>query len=142
MELRELLSRKSGGASACALYREELCKLVKEGVAESLAERLQDKVAIGSEEFKQRIKTLIREGGREYTHKRESRSRCAFEKVVCAVEELKAEKWEDFQGQRGDWGKGLVLWGVRQFSGLTLAQIGRKAGGMDYTAVAMAMTRF
>ena len=59
-----------------------------------------------------------------------------------AVEELKGEKWWEFARHRGDWGKGLVLWGARKYSGMTLAQIGKKAGGMDYTAVAMAIKRF
>ena len=58
------------------------------------------------------------------------------------VEELKGERWPEFCGRRGDWGKGLALWGAKRFSGLTLAQIGQKAGGMNYTAVAMAVKRF
>ena len=39
-------------------------------------------------------------------------------------------------------GKGLVLSGATEYSGLTLEQIGAKAGGTDYTVVAKAIKRF
>jgi chromosomal replication initiation ATPase DnaA len=43
---------------------------------------------------------------------------------------------------RGDWGRPLLLWATRKYTGLTLREIGAAAGGMDYTAVAMAVKRF
>lgn len=43
---------------------------------------------------------------------------------------------------RGDWAKPLLLWALRRYSGMTLKGIGETVGGMDYTAVAMAMKRF
>ena len=58
------------------------------------------------------------------------------------MEELKCEEWPEFMRRRGDWGKGLVLWGARQYTGMTLVQIGKKTGGMGYTAVAAAIKRF
>ena len=36
----------------------------------------------------------------------------------------------------------MLLWAARKYTGLTLHEIGAAAGGMDYTAVAMAVKRF
>ncbi len=43
---------------------------------------------------------------------------------------------------RGDWAKPLLLWALRRYSGMTLREIGDEVGGLDYTAVAMAIKRF
>jgi chromosomal replication initiation ATPase DnaA len=43
---------------------------------------------------------------------------------------------------RGDWAKPLLLWALRRYSELSLREIGEAVGGMDYTAVAMAIKRF
>ena len=58
------------------------------------------------------------------------------------VEELRGEKRDTFMSRRGDWARPLLLWAARQHTGLTLREIGEAAGGMDYTAVAMAVKRF
>ena len=36
----------------------------------------------------------------------------------------------------------MVIWVARRCRGLTLAELGRMAGGMDYAAVTMAVRRF
>ena len=46
-----------------------------------------------------------------------------------------------FWNRHGDWGRDLVLWAARVYGGLTLAELGYKAGGIDYSAVSMATTR-
>ena len=43
---------------------------------------------------------------------------------------------------RGDWARSPLLWAARHLTGMTLREIGAAAGGMDYTAVAMAVKRF
>lgn len=49
-----------------------------------------------------------------------------------------------YELSRGEWHlqRDLVLWVARRCTGLTLAELGRKAGGMDYAAVTMAVRRF
>ena len=58
------------------------------------------------------------------------------------VERLGGEQWSAFSERPGDKRRDLVLWVARRCSGLTLAELGRKAGGMDYAAVTMAVRRF
>ncbi len=43
---------------------------------------------------------------------------------------------------RGDWAKPLLLWAGKTRCGLTHRQIGELAGGMDYAAVTMMISRF
>jgi chromosomal replication initiation ATPase DnaA len=57
------------------------------------------------------------------------------------VERVKRERWEAFRDRYGDWGRDLALWAGRQYAGLTLRELGDRAGGADYTAVAMAIRR-
>jgi chromosomal replication initiation ATPase DnaA len=70
------------------------------------------------------------------------RRRVSFKDVVAIVEAVCGRKSEAFMTQRGDWARPLLLWAARQFTGMTLKEIGSAAGGMDYTAVAMAIKRF
>ena len=57
------------------------------------------------------------------------------------VEQVKGEKWPEFCNRHGDRGRDLALWAARRWGGVTLREAGRRAGDMDYTAVAMAVHR-
>ena len=41
----------------------------------------------------------------------------------------------------GDWGRNLVLWTGRMYGGLSLLELGKLVGGVDYSAVSMAVRR-
>lgn len=43
---------------------------------------------------------------------------------------------------RGDWGRAAVCYLSRKHAGLTLREIGKAAGGIDYAAVCMMLKRF
>jgi|GEM_PF-3309180 len=49
------------------------------------------------------------------------------------------KRWEAFRDRHGDWGRDLALWLARQTTGMTLGQIGKHAGGLDYATVGMAL---
>ena len=55
---------------------------------------------------------------------------------------LRKAELSTFISQRGDWAKPLLLWALRRYGGMTLKEVGESVGGMDYTAVAMAIKRF
>ena len=44
--------------------------------------------------------------------------------------------------RHGDWGRDLAFWLARRATGMTLGQIGKHAGGLDYAAVGMALRYF
>lgn len=47
--------------------------------------------------------------------------------------------WEAFRHRHGDWGRDLALAVARGGCALTPAELGRRAGGMKYAAVAQAI---
>ena len=64
-----------------------------------------------------------------------------FDDIVKVVERIKKAKWEEFRDRHGDNGRDLVLWAGRQFGGMTLKELGDRAGRMDYAAVAVGILR-
>ena len=61
---------------------------------------------------------------------------------MAGAEELTGEQWERMVAWHGDWWKWLVMKVARQYAGMTLAEIGEKAGGLDYAAVSIGLKRF
>jgi putative transposase len=122
-------------------YRTDVLQRLSKGVDPDLKERLVDGFAIGTEAFREKIREACKDG-REIAGSRKLRQRISFDKVADIVEELRGEGRTVFMTRRGDWGRPLLLWAARKYTGLTLREIGAEAGGMDYTAVAMAVKRF
>mgnify|MGYP001574395827 CR=1 FL=1 len=133
----ETLLARAGGT---ARYRQGVENRIRQGVEESPWERVKWGVALGTEEFAQRIQARLK-AGRETPAKQSLRMRRSFEEVVVAVERLSGEPWVSFAERHGDKRRDLTLWVARGCTGLTLAELGQKAGGMDYAAVAMAVRR-
>src|SRR5437016_14181099 len=52
------------------------------------------------------------------------------------------ERWEEFSGRHGDWGRDAALWLGRRRGRYSLRELGQLAGGMDYAAVGQAVSRF
>ena len=65
-----------------------------------------------------------------------------FEVVVAAVEKHKGEPMAEWVKRYGDTGKWLVLTLASRRTRLTQAEIGRRMGGMDYSAVSAGLRRF
>ena len=57
------------------------------------------------------------------------------------MERVKGEAWNVFFGRHGDWGRDMTLLVARECTGMTLRELGRAAGGMDYGAVSEAVRR-
>jgi len=74
--------------------------------------------------------------------KRAYRERARMEDVIRKVEKEKGEGWGSFRDRHGDWGRDLALWLARRTTGMTLSQIGKQAGGLDYATVGMAIRHF
>jgi len=122
-------------------YRDDIQHRLRKGVEPLLRERLADGFALGTEAFRERIR-LAGKGGREITGSGRLRQRISFDALVAIIERLRDEDFKPFMARRGDWAKPLLLWALRRYSGMTLSEVGEAAGGMDYTAVAMAIKRF
>jgi hypothetical protein len=140
----ELLRRAGKGTrrQRQAAYRRYAQERLSEGAPSPVLEALRDRIAVGSAQFVDQVKGLLKDADRECAGKRQLRRRVTPEQVIEAVARMKGGGWQLADARRGDWGKPLILWGLREYGGLTLREIGQQAGGMDYSAVGMAIKRF
>lgn len=143
LETGRLLARAGKGVTdARGVYRERIEGYVRQGVMEPGWSRTKGLLAIGSAAFLEGIKRRAGQMGRELAGKRVYREQVKFDAVVRKVEQEKGERLEDFRDRHGDWGRDLVLWLARWTTAMTLSQIGKQVGGMDYAAVGIAIRRF
>ena len=61
--------------------------------------------------------------------------------ITAAVEQIRGESWETILNRYGDPVKWLTLRLARHYTGMTLAELGAAAGGMDYAALGVALKR-
>lgn len=137
----ELLKRMGKkGADRNAGYRKYVEEKIRLGVEESLGMQMRWGLVLGGERFAKKVRKHLKIG-RESKGRTELEAWKSFDQIVGIVERLKKMKWEDFRDKRGDEGRDLVLWACRRYSGLTLSDIGKCAGGVDYSAVAVSVAR-
>lgn len=134
----EILLARAGGP---AKYRKAVEDRIRQGVEESPWAQVKVGIALGTVEFAKTVRAHLK-SGREMSGKRGLRKQVNFEEVVSALERLTGERWSAFSDRHGDKRRDLALWVARRHTGLTLIELGRKAGGMDYAAVTMAVRRF
>ncbi len=124
-----------------ATYRRLVEERITHGFDEGFASSLRDRVALGGEEFVERMRRMCSPDS-EHEALRELRHRYSWDEVVGAVERVKGCAWQEFAFVRGDWGRAAVYYLARRYSGLTLAEIGEAAGGVNYPAVSLMVKRF
>jgi putative transposase len=137
LQTQELLQR-AGGAAA---YRRLAEQRAARGLEESLWSQVRWGLVLGGETFARKVKAQL-PLHRESPGRRALRERRSWEDVVRRLEAARGEKWAAFAGRHGDPGLAMALYVGRRCTGLTLRALGQAAGGMDYTAVAMAIRRF
>lgn len=145
LETAEILSRgPRGKGPRTQAYREDVQQMVRGRLEEGRRERLLDALAIGSEEFRARVRqTGTALGlGREISGKRGLRGWVSLGEVKEAVSEVRGEPWEGLSHRYGDPSVALAQWVARRCTGATLKEIGEATGGRDYGAVAMSIRRF
>jgi REP element-mobilizing transposase RayT len=126
-------------------WRRKYRALVEAGAREGAASpwpALEAQVVLGSEAMLKDVRGQSKGAKREHTGKRALRMRKSFEQIAATVASHRGEPWEDFSQRRGDPGREMVWWLARRHSGLTLRELGQKAGAADYAAVGMALSRF
>lgn len=133
------IMRRGGGSTE---YRRFVESYVRQGKEEELIDQLKARVVIGAREFVEKAKRLIKKVGKEQPDRRILEERVDFGQIVRAVEDVSGRKWEEFVECYGDSWRDTVLYIARRRSGLTLAEIGDKAGGLDYKTVGKAIGRF
>jgi REP element-mobilizing transposase RayT len=131
---------RRAGKDAEKSYRQMVEDRIRQGQEEGLRAKVRWGLVLGAERFAKKVRGRI-QVNREHEGQDLLRQRHDFAAIVRMVERIKGEKWEQFQNRYGDWGRNLVLWAARRYSGLTLNELGKLAGDVDYSAVAMAVRR-
>ena len=128
------------GKEAAREYRKQIEEYLRQGVADGVAERLTQTLAIGSTTFIEKLRRKLagRSGGG--TNARAWRRLLPFREIVRVVAAIKKEPWPAFCDRRGDWGRDLALRIGRQHGGMTLRELGEECG-MNALAVSKAVTR-
>jgi hypothetical protein len=123
-----------------AAYRQEVQSRLLKGGDSTVAESIRDRFAVGSERFRASILKVVK-GGREVTVPAGLQIRANWQDILRAVETVTGVPSSDYLAKRGMRGKPLALWAARQCGAMTLREIGREAGGMDYAAVSISIKR-
>jgi REP element-mobilizing transposase RayT len=126
-------------------WRRKYRALVEEGAREGASSpwpALEAQLVLGNRTLLEDVRGQLKGGKREHPGKRAFKRRRSFEEVVSAVARHRGEAWEDFSQRRGDPGREMVWWLARRHCGLTLRELGQRAGAADYAAVGMALSRF
>jgi REP element-mobilizing transposase RayT len=123
-------------------YRHYVQSYVTRGMDLEAFTGFSERVALGSREFLDRARLLVRTVSPEQPDRSFLVRRIPFDTIVTAVEAVKGEAFADFRNRHGDWGLAMVLYLARRRSGLTLSQIGELAGGMAYKTVFAQIKRF
>jgi REP element-mobilizing transposase RayT len=135
---REELLGRAGGEGG---YRRLAEERAGRGLEQSLWSWLKWGLVLGGEGFARKVRAQL-EAGRESKGRRALRAGRSWAQVVRGLERARGERWAEFAGRHGDPGLAMALYVARRCTGLTLRQLGQEAGGMDYTAVSMAIKRF
>lgn len=142
---QEPLGRLCGGrneAERRGALREYTEQAVRQGAVERPWDRLIAGVVLGSAAFARRLQQQVRANPREQGQFKALARPVTWEQIVAALEGHRGEQWKQFSGRHGDWGRDAALWLGRRRGRLRLAQLGELAGGIDYTAVGQAVSRF
>lgn len=139
-----LVLGRAGGASG-ARRRDWYRRYVEEGVRHGLPEcpwdDLVGSVVLGGQEELAKLMRGWRGDRREVAGAGGLRGRASFDEIRAVVAAIKDERWEAFADRRGDWGRDLALYLGREEGGMRLRELGEAVGGMDYSAVSVAIRR-
>jgi REP element-mobilizing transposase RayT len=123
-----------------AHYRDDVENRLTKGVVRS-EEQPAAPFAVGTPAFLDKTRKMAKTG-REIVEPQGLRKRVSWETLVHCVETITGEKFATAMKRRGSVGRLLLLWTARRYGRMSLKEVGRVMGGMDYTAVAMATKRF
>ena len=128
-----------GAREQRSAYRHYVEEAVRGGLERTPWESVHESVVLGGAAFLKKIKARVKAVRGEKHRVRRVSALVEAEQVRRAVERVKGERWADFEQRHGDSGRDLFLWLGRQHTGLSHAELGRRAGGMSAGAACEAV---
>jgi len=143
LRMQELLRRmdRDKAEEAQRRYRRRVEGMIRQGVYEGKYAEWRGRLIIGTQRFLERTGAMLKGEYREQPQRKQLEHWKQFEEVAGVVAEAKGERWEQFCNRHGDWGRDMALLLGRRYSGMSLKELGSKAGGLDYGAVSEAIRR-
>jgi putative transposase len=138
LSVSDVLSRVKGGRDG---YRKKAEAQLTQDVEENVWSKLKWGAVLGSEKFAEGIRKRVKVM-RETPAKRELSRKTNWDAIVEAIEKVKGEPWVQFRDRHGDWGRDMAFWIARRRGGMTLKELAKKAGEIDYAAVSEAVRHF
>jgi hypothetical protein len=140
---KELLAKMGGGSlgQRRARWREYHEGPLREGHVEEIWSQVVAGAVLGSELVLAEIRKTCGRGSNEESRRGELAGGVGWEAIVKAVERVHAEPWAAFRDRHGDWGRDVALYVGRMRGRMRLGELGVRAGGIGYTAVAQAVSR-
>ena len=132
----------AGTGTRCAALRSYTEGAVRQGGVEPPWARVVGGIALGSAAFARGLRAEARGHRQEQKSLRAEPQVATWPEIVRALERAKGEAWEDFVDRHGDWGRDAALWLGRRAGRMRLADLGERAGGLDYAVVSKAIARF
>ena len=135
---------KGGGAKAQrrSAYRKYVEDQAKQGRMDSPWEELQDRVFLCGVDFLDKLKKEARQTFQKSERPAWARQRVPVDAIIQAVEKAKEEAWMQFKDRYGDGGLALALTLARKYSGLTLAELGRRMELKPTVNISMTIKRY
>lgn len=135
----ETILGRSGGRNPRQSYRKEVQRRLTSGVEAENMERLRDALAVGSAEFSEKVRKVLRQADREFSGRYQARRAASLPNVIKSVERHLGAPV--VLGKRGGLGRDMTLTLARDLCGMTLRELGEQMGGIDYASVHMAIRR-
>ena len=135
--------RKLSDAKCLRAYVSWVEESVREDLPETYWERVRSGWWIGREAFGQRVRKLLHgePAAVRVEAERARRQGRSLGEVVRLVETERGQRLAEFAERRGDGGRDEILWLAREHTSLTLRQLAEWAGGVDPSAVSVAIAR-
>lgn len=129
------------GARGKHAYRGYVEEAIRSGQEESPWTNVVGGFVLGGEELLDEIRERITGNPKEQSGLKAIRRAADIEEIVEMVSRAKGERWEDFGGKRGDWGRAMVLMLARRNEGISNRTLARWMGGKDDSTVSQTVRR-
>jgi putative transposase len=143
-EVIHALFGSSSVQSFKSAYRRQLEEMAALGKGEdSWKESVKASVLHGAQEFVTKMLEELKGDRREQREIRQKeRLRLEWPRIVAAISEIWKAPWEEVSRTRGNGAVGLAFFLGQRHAGMTLRELGRHMGEVEYPAVSAAIKRF
>ena len=124
-------------------YRERFREKIGAGdLGTSWKEKLAGDLILGGKDFVEKVRKMLKGNRIEQKPLRAlEKAPVDWVRIIAAIERVWDEPWEEVSQRHGDPGRELAMLIARRYGGMSLGEIGKAVGGLQYPAVSDAVRR-